>query len=68
MHQMFQFAAELYSSSWIVKLLETDSDIGVDHVVTSPADAWLFLHRVRRLARHGGLWQGPLLASMTHRQ
>ena len=62
MQHMFQFAAELYRSKWIVKILETDSGIGVDHVVTSPADAWLFLHRVRRLARQGGVWQAPLLA------
>ncbi len=62
MQHMFQFAAELNKSKWIVKILETDSGLGVDHVVTSPADAWLFLHRVRRLARQGGLWRGPLLA------
>ena len=62
MQQMFQFAAELYRSKWIVKTLENDSGFGVDHVVTSPADAWLFLHKVRRLARQGGTWQGPLRA------
>ena len=62
MQQMFQFAAELDKSKWIVKILETDCCHGVDHVVTSPADAWHFLHKVRRLARQGGLWQGPLLA------
>ncbi len=62
MQQMFQFAAELYTGKWIVKILENDSGFGVDHVVTSPADAWLFLHKVRRLARQGGTWQGPLRA------
>ncbi len=55
MQQMFQFAAELYKGKWIVKILETDSGLGVDHVVTSPADAWHFLHKVGRLARQGGL-------------
>ncbi len=45
MQHMFQFAAELYKSKWIVKILETDSGLGVDHVVTSPADAWLFSTR-----------------------
>ena len=62
MQHMFQFAAELYKGKWVVTILETDSCLGVDHVVASPADAWLFLHKVRRLARQGGLWQGPLLA------
>ena len=62
MQHMFQFAAELNKNKWTVKILETDSGVGVDHVVTSPADAWRFLHTVIRLARQGGLWQGPSLA------
>ena len=62
MQHIFQFAAELNKGKWIGKILETDSGLGVDHVVTSPGDAWRFLHKVRRLARQGGLWQSPLLA------
>ena len=62
MQHMFQFAAVWHRGKWIVKILENDSGFGVDHVVTSPADAWLFLHKVRRLARQGGMWQGPLRA------
>ena len=61
MRHMFELAANAPASKWTVRIADLSlcSSKDFDHVVTSTADAWHFLYKVRRLARQGGLWRGP---------
>ena len=63
MRQMFELAAKVDKSQWTVRIVDLGrcSRNDFDHIVTSAADAWHFLYKVRRLARRGGLWRGPRL-------
>ena len=61
MRLMFELATKVDKSSWSVRVLHSDcrNNADIDHFVLSEEDAWHFLHKVRRLARRGGLWDGP---------
>jgi hypothetical protein len=60
MRLMFELATKVDKSSWSVCILHSDcrNKADIDHFVLSEEDAWHFLHKVRRLARRGGLWDG----------
>jgi hypothetical protein len=66
MRLMFELATKVDKSSWSVRVLHSDcrNNVDIDHFVLSEEDAWHFNHKVRRLARRGGSWDGPPTGQM----